>query len=482
MILTKFELKGFRGFTKKQTVDFAAPDNTKLGSGITYIVGENNSGKTSILEALQMREFNDANNKLRTSDCESNNTAFKLFVDNDVPIQHLTLIRPDSYVLQDSINTDDSRTFHAEHYPVFVPSRRSWSPRVNNSYNLQNARMNHTNNSERLRQLPEVYGLNNFIADLFYAIETDKKTYAEVIELIRRVFPDFQSFSTVNEDAANISYKTNDGIRHRSDFLGDGVVSVMRILAQLVVCGDRAMIIDEPELSLHPLSQKRLIKVLAERAMRQQIIISTHSPYLVSWEYIKQGAKLNRVVKLSPKETAVFILQEYETYQKFANGENWQQPFLFDTVAREVFFNDNILFLEGQEDVGLLSNSGDLDSRINIFGYGVRGFEAFELSLRLAKDLGIKKAAVILDKGEAEDGAKQKLERLFPKYKVIQWEKNDIRDKKGYCELDDNGQLNASTSKPPKTGYFDNKGKKKQGEELGDYTNKIKKLNRYFLS
>ena len=35
---------------------------------------------------------------------------------------------------------------------------------------------------------------------------------------------------------------------------------------------------------------------------------------------------------------------------------DWQKPNLLDVVAREVFFADDVIFLEGQEDVGLLKN------------------------------------------------------------------------------------------------------------------------------
>ena len=154
---------------------------------------------------------------------------------------------------------------------------------------------------------------------------------------------------------------------------------------------------------------------------------------------------------------------DYSKYKNLINGANWQQPFLMDVVAKEVFFHDNILFVEGQEDVGLLKQSGDISDEVNLFGYGVRGKDSFEFALQLAQDLGIKKAAVILDSGESEKNIKSKLDEKFTdnelSYKIIQWNKEDIRDKK---------PINLKK----KEGYFTEKGDKKSGDELDDYSEK----------
>ncbi len=46
------EIYGFRGFAAKQRVELALP-NGKPGSGLTLIVGPNNSGKSTVVEALR---------------------------------------------------------------------------------------------------------------------------------------------------------------------------------------------------------------------------------------------------------------------------------------------------------------------------------------------------------------------------------------------------------------------------------------------
>ena len=49
----ELKILGFRGFSQECKIEFAIP-NQKEGSGLTILVGENNGGRTSILETLRM--------------------------------------------------------------------------------------------------------------------------------------------------------------------------------------------------------------------------------------------------------------------------------------------------------------------------------------------------------------------------------------------------------------------------------------------
>ena len=51
-ILSNSLLRTTEVFAERQTLKFAKPDGQKAGSGLTLIVGPNNSGKTSVLSAL----------------------------------------------------------------------------------------------------------------------------------------------------------------------------------------------------------------------------------------------------------------------------------------------------------------------------------------------------------------------------------------------------------------------------------------------
>lgn len=55
-MIKELSIHGLRGFGQKQTIQFSVPDGTQAGSGLNVIVGANNAGKTTIIEAI--RAFN----------------------------------------------------------------------------------------------------------------------------------------------------------------------------------------------------------------------------------------------------------------------------------------------------------------------------------------------------------------------------------------------------------------------------------------
>lgn len=459
MLYSKFIIKNFRSFTSEQTLKFAQPIEGKPGSGITYIVGANNSGKTTLIEGLWMKK----DHKIKASEKRKDlKPEFSLYDKENNLKRKLFLIRDESYTL-----TADPDIQNIGELFEIITSRRHWESDARSIGSTKEViDSSIQGNTPRKQQ-------NIATASILMKIESEQTRYEGFIKLVQKVIPEFTKWAVAYEDHEYIEYISGEGIKHKTDYLGDGVISVIRILAHLFEDSETALIIDEPELSLHPLAQKKLIQLIADYAQKRQIIISTHSPYFVSWEYIKNGAVLNRLVKSGDTNSKIFTIGEFEKYSKLVSGGNWQQPFLMDIVSKEIFFQDNVLFLEGQEDVGLLQEFFK-NKDINFFGYGVRGHNNFEFALQLAKDLGIAKAAVLLDSPtdksstNNENATKEKLEKQFgSEYKILQWNKNDIRDKKN-VEI------------PQKVGYFDNNGNLKADKELDDFKDKTEKIERYF--
>lgn len=449
---SNFTIENYRSFSETQTLNFAIPNKIKEGSGITYIVGENNSGKTTVLEGLTLS----ADRKIRSSEKKDQPLLLKLYDQNNQLKKCLSLLRSASYTLREDPKLSEEFSFQ------IIPSRRHWTSQLSGTIQIDSYLSKPNNIDLRKANSP------SYTSSILKEIEKDSPLYEQFIIYVRNIIPSFVSFSLGYEEHEYIEYRTKEGLKHKSDFFGDGIISILHILSHLFFGKPNALIIDEPELSLHPQAQKKLLLLIAEASKKRQIILSTHSPYFVSWEYIRNGAVLNRVCKFEDRISQIYTLKEYIQYEKLLNGANWQQPFLMDVVAKEIFFHDNFLFLEGQEDVGLLLSEENLNKNINLFGYGVRGTGAFKFALQLAKDLGIKKAGVILDGGEKEKRIKEELEGVYPEYKIIQWDRNDIRDK------EKDGQL-------IKTGYFDKNGKKKDHDDLGDYPHKIEQINKYFF-
>ncbi|PIR68297.1 hypothetical protein COU49_01885 [Candidatus Nomurabacteria bacterium CG10_big_fil_rev_8_21_14_0_10_35_16] len=450
MFFNKFTIKNYKCFQDEQTFYFASPKEGEAGSGITYIVGGNNSGKTTLIEGLSIRDNRNIKGSERVNGADPE---FCLY-ENDISVRKCVLIRTESSTIKEDPKLAQLNTFE------IISSRRHWISTANSFY---------PNVGDSLSTTFELRDRQNNldVGSELRAIEANNLKYKKFIELVQKVIPEFTKFAVAYEDNHYIEYISNSGIKHKTELLGDGVITAIRILLQLFVEKQNPIIIDEPELSLHPSAQRKLLKVLAEYSQKRQIIISTHSPYMVNWEYLKNGAIINRVAKEEDKRSEIFSLKDFKKYEQLINSNNWQMPFAMDEVAKEIFFlGNNILFLEGQEDVGLLKKESVLEN-INVFGYGVRGKDNFKFALTLAKDLGYKKVSCILDFGDEETKIKSDLETNFPDYKIIQWNKNDIRDKKVYTSIE-------------KIGYFDKNGNKKQSSDLGDFEEKINQVVNYF--
>lgn len=218
LFLSKFCFSSFRSFVDEQTICFAIPDPSKAGSGLTYIIGENNAGKTSVLEGMHFFEHGYNQSQLRTSDIRDSLIHFTIYDNNNEKIQDLVPVRLNSYSLKNNVFGEKQSNFANNSYPIFVPSRRHWTPFPSNDLDLYNAKAQPYGQNAMLRQSANS-GSDNQIADLFHAIEKDDSSYDKFIKTMREIIADFSSFTTINEDMAQISYELA-GIRHRADFWG----------------------------------------------------------------------------------------------------------------------------------------------------------------------------------------------------------------------------------------------------------------------
>jgi len=454
----------------------------KVGSGLTLVVGENNSGKTSLLEAMRkdgLKVPGNPNASVDEADAESG--SLKLVFWGEIDGEERAIRTVD---LQEWSTWELRETWgqgvNGCPTPVFIPARRHWSPMIQNGTLDAISASTNLRSAGPLRQPPEGSVIESAVAEYFRAVESDRSLKQECLAYLRRVFPTFEDFSTGSIDNRRyVKYrmeKAGGTYSHRADFLGDGVISVMRIIISLIAQrGETAVVIDEPELSLHPLAQKHLARILAEISEGKQIIISTHSPYFIEFEYVKNGAKVNRLSRKPGDFARIFTLGGWSQY-KGLFSDDWRRPYGVDAVAKELFFQDDILFVEGVEDMSLLRHEGTLSEAVNVFGYGVGGYNNLLFALRLAHDLGLSRVAVLCD-GDVErnsPGLIEKLTNIDPRYLVVELGRDDIRDKPACC-------YETGKKEPRKDGYFDERGHLKPNPKTRhEYFSIINGINNYF--
>lgn len=417
MALDKIEILGYRGFSEKTEISFAVPNGEK-GSGLSIITGANNSGKSSIVECFKARGGYQSPSFTvgrRNSETDLVEICFHL---NGRIEKIRSVQKGSSETEREEVDQEDS---------IYVlPSRRAFAP----YFGRGDGYTRRTYLQNEVLQAQRSSTMDNFQYRLFNTL----KYQDSFNKVLHKVLPSKPHWSIDQSDEGNYFLKFYNGNHaHSSDGLGEGIVSIFSIVDSLYDSqpGD-VIVIDEPELSLHPMLQKRVFKLLNEYASDRQIIISTHSPYFVDMKSLTNGAALIRVAN-SDTGSKVWQLSSkgHSILTKLSAG-NIYNPHTFGLDAKELFFlEDNIVVVEGQEDVLLLPVVAEqlgLDINANFFGWGAGGASNIEHICELLLELGFEKVSGILDGDKAH--LIPDLKTKFPKFHFVHIAADDIRTKK----------------------------------------------------
>ncbi len=94
-------------------------------------------------------------------------------------------------------------------------------------------------------------------------------------------------------------------------------------------------LLDEPGIHLHPAGQKDLTKVMEDLAIKNQLVFTTHSPFMINREYPQRVRLINKG-------------REGTKVDAFAYRDNWKplRRSIGLMIGDLFFFNDNSLILE----------------------------------------------------------------------------------------------------------------------------------------
>jgi len=415
----KIKIKGLRGFESEQELGIAIP-NGEIGSGLTIVVGPNNSGKSTIYESFRAISQNDPPSF--TEGKRNKKAGDKIFIellrnDNQSIILKTSDADGSESIFEEKGVSKDEVKIHT------LPSRRTFNPFFSKGS---------WNKSTYLSQstLPSIRGqeLNNFNHRIF-EIQKNQENFNAVLKKILNPLPKWYiDQNDTGQYYIKFNYEDN---YHNSDGAGEGLISIFTIVDTLYDSElNDVIVIDEPELSLHPSLQRKLCNVLLEYSTDRQIIISTHSPFFINWNSLLNGGRLARTTKYNGHLEINNI--KAETIDALRPlFKNLNNPHIFGLNANEVFFlDDRVILTEGQEDVIFINrilNILGLTVNGSFFGWGVGGAPNLERILTLMSDLGFKKVATILDKNVSD--IKDRLSQKFPDYYFTCIPTDDIRDK-----------------------------------------------------
>ena len=148
----------------------------------------------------------------------------------------------------------------------------------------------------------------------------------------------------------HISFEDRDGYRIGFNDLSSGEQSFVSII--LLLYGhdlyNGMMIIDEPEIHLHPQSQELFITLLEEMKTKQkmQFIIATHAPSMINEHNINHVFRCHKDHSHTSITTPNNHLDQDEA--------SLLQILKFEYIAK-IFFVDRIIMVEGETDMYFLN-------------------------------------------------------------------------------------------------------------------------------
>ena len=427
MVIKNLSIEGLRGFSEKREFNFSIPDKVNPGSGLTVLVGPNNSGKSTVIEAIHILNSNsNIIPKNYRNVINSGKIKIEAVSNTEDVITVQSTENGGSYV-ERILNSKKNDFLNNPLNAFILTSKRNFSSTFSN--NGQQSRENYKGNVGNESYRNENNVNHNFGGRLLRIFDNKKQQFNDCLNKVLDPIPNWTiESSSENQMFLEFSFgKTN----HSSQGAGDGYINIFNIIDALYDSSeDNVILIDEPEVSLHPDLQRKLFQLLVEYSKDKQIIISTHSPYFVDWELFSTYSKIIRLRK--EKEVINLYELSFESKQNIKKILNdTHNLHTLSLTTNEIFFlNDNIILTEGQEDVygykKIFMNKG-FKCNASFFGWGSGGADKVFIILKLLEDLGYQKVFTILDNDKSDNLIK--LQDEFPAYYHYAIAADDIRDK-----------------------------------------------------
>lgn len=125
---------------------------------------------------------------------------------------------------------------------------------------------------------------NSVFRNILLQLKQDTARWQIFQEQVRRIFPTYEIDVTFNPDAEEYirCIVNRDGIEFPIDSCGTGVLQAIQIFSYINLFRPKILLLDEPDSHLHPNNQKQLARELIVAANAgQNIVVSTHSKHLV---------------------------------------------------------------------------------------------------------------------------------------------------------------------------------------------------------
>lgn len=340
MHLNSLKIKNFKGFSEEQNyLSFNTPTGEK-GSGLNIFIGENNSGKSTVLEAIDFirnstrKDLNIIHHKSSTGE-----SAQEAVVELEFIGEIFNVI--DTFAQTNKVESFRDVTYQCEQGNDYFKISRSTSEiKILKTWSQSNNSFANTGGLDAtIKKLFETnfiwadtnpndeaaFGASTLCGTLLKEIAAGHANTDEFLafeaqfnqifnshtsELRQKISVIEQRLNSIftsqfGEASLNFQFDTpkiesffkgssiliDDGIQVKMDEKGNGMqrsvaLALLQIYAEEIAFDQEKQLsrpfylfIDEPEICLHPTGQMKLFDALLEISKHRQVFVTTHSPY-----------------------------------------------------------------------------------------------------------------------------------------------------------------------------------------------------------
>ena len=321
-------------------------------SNLHVLIGPNNSGKTNILDALA------------------------LFFSPDLNPERFYDSKSDLQIIVEFSSKERLQINYQENQRTYLLNGTVVTGEEQKAQDTQ---------KQTIRIKPEVLIRDLIHEELTEFRESYEDEYLDFCRTMSQYFDDVEISEKLFRDSIHSDRKERPIAR-----MGEGFKRLFVMLFYVFNPRYHIILIDEPEIHLHPTLLKKFLRILMDKKLDNQIFLTTHSSVLVQPETIEHIWRVSR-----DKDRNTVISSMAQSNQSIPRARLFQE---LNADNTEMFFADKVLLVEGVSDRilmrGLLDKFHESRHDIKVIYTGGKGnldtyvnlFQAFQISYLIMLD------------------------------------------------------------------------------------------------